>query len=166
MLRLDWNLLFNIINLIVLYLLMKKFLIKPITSIMEQRKALIEQQLANAGEAEKSAGELKRQYEDRLQTSRDESVKIVEQARQDAKKEYNRIVENADSQAGKILEDARKTAKLQSDSALKDAEKHIASLAMAAAAKVIGSGSSDSVNSVIYDQFLAKAGDGDDTDRN
>ena len=31
MLRLDWNLLFNIINLIILYALMKRFLFKPET---------------------------------------------------------------------------------------------------------------------------------------
>lgn len=166
MLRLDWNLLFNIINLIVLYLLMKKFLIKPVTSIMEQRKALIQQQLANAKDAEKAAGDLKCQYEERLQTSREESGKIVDQARQEAKREYNRIVEDADSRAGKILEDARKTAELESEKTLRDARTQIAGLAMAAAAKVVGETGSSMSDSRLFDQFLAKAGDRNDTDRN
>ena len=39
MLRLDWNLVLTIINLLILYLLMKKFLIGPVTAIMEQRQA-------------------------------------------------------------------------------------------------------------------------------
>ena len=166
MLRLDWNLLFNIINLIVLYLLMKKFLIRPVTSIMEQRKALIQQQLANAGEAERAAGDLKRRYEEQLQSSRDESAKIVDQAKLDAKREYNRIVEDADSRAARILEDARKTALVESERTRKDAQSQIAGLAMAAAARVIGEQSSQSSDGMLFDQFLAKAGDGDDTDRN
>ena len=48
MLRLDWNMVITIVNLIVLCLLLKKFLIGPVTAIMEQRAALIEQQLADA----------------------------------------------------------------------------------------------------------------------
>ena len=41
MLQLNVNLLFTIINLVVLYLLLKKFLIKPVTDVMEKRKKLI-----------------------------------------------------------------------------------------------------------------------------
>ena len=41
LLRIDWNVVFTIINLIVLYLALRKFLIKPVTNIMEQRKQMI-----------------------------------------------------------------------------------------------------------------------------
>lgn len=36
-----WNILFTIINLVVLYLLMKKFLFKPVMGIMEKRENMI-----------------------------------------------------------------------------------------------------------------------------
>ena len=42
LLRIDWNVVFTIINLIVLYLALRKFLIKTVTNIMEQRKKMIE----------------------------------------------------------------------------------------------------------------------------
>ena len=48
MLRVDINLVFTIINLLVLYLLMKKFLFGPVVAVMEKRKAMIEEQFANA----------------------------------------------------------------------------------------------------------------------
>ena len=38
MLSINMDLVWTIINLIILYVLLKKFLIKPVTSIMEQRK--------------------------------------------------------------------------------------------------------------------------------
>ena len=63
MLRVDINLVFTIINLLVLYLLMKKFLFGPVVAVMEKRKAMIEEQFANAAAAEKNANELKSQYE-------------------------------------------------------------------------------------------------------
>ena len=51
MLRVDINLVFTIINLLVLYLLMKKFLFGPVVAVMEKRKAMIEEQFANAAAA-------------------------------------------------------------------------------------------------------------------
>ena len=38
MLRLDWNLLFTVINLLILYFLMKRFLFKPVNEILEKRQ--------------------------------------------------------------------------------------------------------------------------------
>ena len=48
MLRLDWNILFNIINLIILYLLMKRFLFKPVNAILEKRQQAADAQFAEA----------------------------------------------------------------------------------------------------------------------
>ena len=38
LLRIDWNVLFTIINLLILYFGLRKFLIKPVTNVMEQRR--------------------------------------------------------------------------------------------------------------------------------
>ena len=48
MIKIDINLVFTIINLLVLYLLMKKFLFGPIIKVMDVRKAMIDQQFAGA----------------------------------------------------------------------------------------------------------------------
>ena len=77
MLRLDWNMVITIVNLIVLCLLLKKFLIGPVTAVMEQRAALIEQQLADAKNDKQAAGDLKASYEEKLKTSDAESIRIV-----------------------------------------------------------------------------------------
>ena len=59
MIEININLVFTIINLIVLYLLMKKFLFGPILNVMEQRKNMIDQQFASAKDTEEQAYELK-----------------------------------------------------------------------------------------------------------
>ena len=66
LLRIDWNVVFTIINLIVLYLALRKFLIKPVTNIMEQRKQMIEGDIADARKEKDKAYDLKAQYEDKL----------------------------------------------------------------------------------------------------
>ena len=58
LLRIDWNVVFTIINLIVLYLALRKFLIKPVTNIMEQRKQMIEGEIADARKEKDKAYDL------------------------------------------------------------------------------------------------------------
>ena len=72
MIEININLVFTIINLIVLYLLMKKFLFGPILNVMEQRKNMIDQQFASAKDTEEQAYELKGKYEDALKSAKDE----------------------------------------------------------------------------------------------
>ena len=45
MLRLDMNFVWNIVNLIVLYLLLKHFLIGPVMDVMNKRRGMIEQSI-------------------------------------------------------------------------------------------------------------------------
>ena len=62
MLRFDMNFLYTMINLIVLAFLLKKFLIKPVTDIMEKRRQLIEDGLKNAQNAQEDAMKMKEEY--------------------------------------------------------------------------------------------------------
>lgn len=54
----------TIINIIVLFLLLKKFLIGPINKIMAEREEMIKSSIANANQTKDDAMKLKQQYED------------------------------------------------------------------------------------------------------
>lgn len=165
MLKLGWDLVWTIINLIVLYLLMKKFLIGPIMGIMEKRKAAIADQLAHARTVNEQAEALKGQYEQALSSAKEESVQIIQDAKADAKQMSEGIVRTANEQAAKIIETAKETARQEKESAMQGAKTEIAQLAMTAATKLLMNGSSTAGNQMLYDEFLAKAGDANDTDR-
>ena len=47
MLRLDFNLVLEMINLVVLFLILRKFLFRPVLNIMEKRKEMIAEGLKN-----------------------------------------------------------------------------------------------------------------------
>ena len=103
LLRIDWNVIFTIVNLIVLYLGLRKFLIGPVTKVMDQRKQLIEGQIADARHVNEQANELKAQYEDALKQAHEESAQIVEKARKSAQAEYESRMDAADTEAQKLL---------------------------------------------------------------
>lgn len=164
MLKLDWNLLYTLINLVVFYFLMRKFLIKPITNIMEERKKLIEDGLSQARQNQDEALKLKEQYEAALVGARSESGEIVARAKQTAQAEYDRVMLDARKDAGLMLEDARKTIQLDKEKAMHDLKSQVAGLAMAAARSVTGEKDYSREDIELYDKFLGKVGDSHDTD--
>ena len=166
MLQLNVNLLFTIINLVVLYLLLKKFLIKPVTDVMEKRKKLIADGLNEASSAKQEAAKLKSEYEAALTGAREESVRIVEKAQVQAKAEYERIVKEAGVKAGSMLDSAKANIQLEREQTMKALQSEIAGLAMTAAAKIVSEKTENQGNQDIYNQCLEEVGDAhDDTDR-
>ena len=165
MIKIDIKLVFTIINLLVLYLLMKKFLFGPIIKVMDVRKAMIDQQFAGAKEQEDQAKALKEQYEGALKSAREESFQIMEQARKEAKAQADKTVEDTQAKVSAMLAKAQEDINTERENAMRQMKDDVASLAMEAAGKIIGKNSGADQDLSLYDQFIEKAGDPDDSDR-
>ena len=163
--KIDINLVFTIINLLVLYLLMKKFLFGPIIKVMDVRKAMIDQQFAGAKEQEDQAKALKEQYEGALKSAREESFQIMEQARKEAKAQADKTVEDTQAKVSAMLAKAQEDINTERENAMRQMKDDVASLAMEAAGKIIGKNSGADQDLSLYDQFIEEAGDPDDSDR-
>ncbi|MCC2253021.1 F0F1 ATP synthase subunit B [Ruminococcus sp. CLA-AA-H200] len=159
MISINMSLVYTIINLVVLYLLLRHFLIKPVTQIMEKRRKLIEDGLKNAENTQNEALQLKQEYENALSGAKEESIQIIEKARTTAKAEYDRIVGEAGNQAGSIIESAKETVRIEREKTMQEMQAEIAGLAVASAAKLIGRNTDDQENQDLYDQFLKEAGE-------
>lgn len=159
MLRLDINLVFTIINLLVLYFLLKKFLFKPVNTIIEQREEAIKKQFDEAEETKKQAVELKKEYEASLENAKEDSEKIVQEARVKARTEYDRIVKSADEDVARRLQKAEEAIAEEKAKSLRSMENEIENLVMAAATKVVGEKVTVENSQKLYDEFLAEMGE-------
>ena len=132
MIKIDINLVFTIINLLVLYLLMKKFLFGPIINVMDQRKAMIDQQFAEAKERQDNAKELQEQYEGALRSAKEESYQIMEQARKEAKAQADHTVEETTAKVDAMLAKAQEDIRMERENAMRQMKGDVAELAMKA----------------------------------
>ena len=123
------GLVWTIINLIVLFLLLRHFLINPVSNIMEQRRKLIADGLQNAQDTQDEANRLKAEYEEALSGAKKESAEIVDKARIDARAEYDRIVGEAGAKAGNIIENAKENVRIEREQTMKELQSQIAGLA-------------------------------------
>ncbi|MDO5539554.1 MAG: F0F1 ATP synthase subunit B [Eubacteriales bacterium] len=158
------NLLFTVLNLLILLALMKRFLYKPVLNIIAKRQELIDSRFAEADAVKKEAEQLKEQYEACMSGAKEEQERTVKEAKIRARAEYDRIVAEADRQAGQIVEKARKTGAAERTKAVKEAEAEITKLAVEAAAKIAAGSLSGQNDRVSYDEFLKKAGEMSETD--
>ena len=166
MIKIDINLVFTIINLLVLYLLMKKFLFGPIINVMDQRKAMIDQQFAEAKERQDNAKALQEQYEGALKSAKEESYQIMEQARERSEGTGRQTLsEETEARVDAMLAKAQEDIRMERENAMRQMKGDVASLAMEAAAKIIGKNSGADQDLSLYDQFIEEAGDPDDSDR-
>lgn len=158
MLRLDWNVIFTIINVIVLYLVLKKLLIKPIRTIMEKRESLIQRSMEHATKEREDASQLKQHYEQLLQGAKKESKELIDEAKQTASKEYESLVRQAKEDTDRMKQDARQKMNQEKEQAKKELQSQIALLAVSAATKLMTNTNSSELNKKLYEQFFQEAG--------
>ena len=129
---------FTIINLIVLFLLLKKFLIGPLNDVIKKREDMIAGTISDANNQKAEAMKLKSQYEDTLAGVDAECRDLREKSRVEAQNEYSRIIDQADAKSVKMIKDAEKTIEIKQNKALSDMQPQIAvTLALAEGTSIV-----------------------------
>ena len=159
MIQINMNLVFTIINLLVLYLLMKKFLFGPVIHVMDQRQQMLDQQLEEAKKTEDRANELQKKYETALKSAKEDSCRIVEKAKLEAKAQAEQTAQAARAEADRMLAKARDDISAERDMAMKEMQGEVGRLAMEAASRILDRQVGDDQDLAMYDQFIKKAGD-------
>lgn len=149
-----FNILATVINILVLFLLVQKFLVKPLSDVIQKREDMIRSQFKDAEAAETEAKSLKAQYENNLKSAHEESLSILDKAKANAQAEYDRIVEEADGEAKNIVSKARADMKREREQALKEVKTEIGDLIALAVDKVAGTKVSAASDKELIDRFL------------
>jgi F-type H+-transporting ATPase subunit b len=146
------------LNLIVLYLFLKRILFKPVTKFMEDRTKSIKDSIDNAEKAKVDAADLRQQYELKLRIAKDEAEKIISDSNVRANKEYDSILNTAKQDAQGVMTKAREEIERERVHMLKEIKNQVASLALAAATKVIEANMDTVSNRALVDKFIDEEG--------
>lgn len=153
------TILFTIVNLLVLFLLMKKFLFARVNAVLEQRAALVKQEISSAEDNNRQAQELKAQYEGKLTDARHEAAKIVADAQNRAQRVYEGKMAEAETDAKRLRSEAEAQILTERDAMLRGARNEVASLALLAAAKVAQRSMGSDDDKALVDTFLSEVGE-------
>ena len=159
MLNLDWSIIWNIVNILVLFLLLKHFLFGPITKMMESRTAEIENNLKDAEEKNRKAEALGAEYEKQLADAQAEAAKLVQEAKERGQKEYDEILKNADQDARTAAARAHTQLELDREQMLRQVQGNMTELVLAAASKLSQQEMDGEADRRLVDSFLSEVGE-------
>lgn len=153
-----YTFIFVAVNLIVLFFFMKKFLFKPVTNFMENRKNSIDKALNDAADAKIEAAEARKNYEEQIKNIKEDSDKLLNEARNRAAREYDEIVAVAKKDALAIVEKGREEVERERAEMLRQVRQQIAVLAISVATKVVQANMDTDTNKSMVDKFIDEAG--------
>lgn len=135
-----WDILWTIVNLLVLYAIFKKFLFQPVMNVIHERETMIQKQFDDAKKQEDDAKQLKADYEAQMQGAKAQADQIITDAKARAQEEYNNKMEATRAEADHMLEKAKRDIVTEQEKATRDAQTKIAELALLAAKKIMKTG--------------------------
>jgi len=145
-----WNTLISLLNLLLIYLILKKFLFKRVQKVINERKSQVDKIYSDADENRNSAIEMKQEYEQRLASARQEADDMIKSATQTAQRRSDQIVADANNQASHVKQKAEAEIEQQKKQMLKDVRSEISELAVDIASKVV----EREINQKDYDGFV------------
>ena len=157
-----WQILISLANLVILFLIVKKFLFKPVKKLFAKRQAELDHQYAAANAAEKQAQEHKAAWEKKLQSANEEADGIIKDATDAAKYRATQIVEEANAKAAGIQSRAEAEALLTQKRAEEEIKKEIVEVSSAIAEKMLEREVSQDDHRALIGSFIDTIGDGYD----
>ncbi len=151
--------LFTLANTVALFLVLKKFLFKPVMKMIADRQQEIDDMYASAGEAKEQANALRVEYEQKLSAAQDTSDRLVKEAMARGQSREEEIIRQANREADAIRSKASADIAQEKKKAINEAKDEISVIAMAIAGKVVGREltADDQVN--LVDSFIDELGD-------
>lgn len=154
-----WDIVVSLCNLAILFLIMKKFLYKPVRKMLEQRRKTVDDMYAQADEALTKAESDKAEYEEKLNQAKDDAQAIIKKATDTADERSKEIVSSAREEASLIVDRARSAAELEMKKAQQEIKGEIVSVSTLLAEKLLEREISEDDHKSMIDSFIEDMGD-------
>ncbi len=134
----SWLFLSQCLSFSIVCLLLYKFAYHPILAVLEKRRHLIEQSLADAANIKVHLAESERRVQELLSKANADAQKMIEEARQGAQTLADRRAQQAVAEAEQIIAKAHETSRLDHERMLADLKREVTRLVIDTTSKVTG----------------------------
>jgi len=153
------DMIWAIINFLVLLAILNKFLYKPLLKTMDNRMEQIEKDLYSAELAKKEAKDIKEEYTNQMEQAKAEAQQIIEKANKLGEETRETLVNQAREETSKMTEKAREMIRLEKDEALNQLRDEVSTLVVMVAGKVIDKTIDKEAHEKLIHDFIEEAGD-------
>ena len=157
-----WQILVSLVNLLLLFLLIKKFLYKPVKKMLKNRQKTIDDTYLEAEKAKNQAISEQKEYAQKLSSAKEEADGIIQSAVSIAKAREKEILAEAKAEAGNILHTAEENAKLELKKAQSTIKGEIIDVSTLLTQKMLEREINSSDHKELIDSFIEEIGGSDE----
>jgi F-type H+-transporting ATPase subunit b len=154
-----WTMIFAWINLLILYLVLKKILFVPIKNMIDSRQKEVYDMYKSAEDSMSEADRMREEYEARLAEANAECEEILRSAQRKAILREEEIIRDAQSTADRIVARAEEEIELEKKQAINEVKDEVSALALDIAEAVIERDITASEHTELIDSFIDSIGD-------
>lgn len=159
LLNINANVIWTVVDLLILFLLMKKFLFGPVTAMLDQRAAAINADLDDAKAQKQAADVLLADHERQIGEARAEAGRIVADAKRRAEAAYEQKLAQAQEEIQRMQQQAARQIEADRRAMLAQTRREIAHLSLLAASKVAQQRMDADNEFALVDDFLSEMED-------
>ncbi len=154
-----WTIIFQYCNLLILCLLVKKFLFKPVMNVLNQRQAEIDGIYDAANKDRALAAELKQDYDRHMSGAREEADQLMRSALESANRRGDAILGDAQAQAANMIRRAESEIEQERVKAFSEVKKQLSGMAVDIAEQMVSREINAEDQDRLVDEFIRNAGD-------
>ena len=157
-----WQILISLLNLYILYLIVKRFLFKPVKAVLENRRRELDSQYDAAEEERRIALASRREWEAKMQAADAEADAILQSAAERAKHRGDALMAEAKLRADSIVRLAENEADLERKKAVEGVKREIIEVSGALTEKILGREINAEDHRNLIESFIEKMDDGNE----
>ena len=154
-----WQVIFTIVNVLILFWFLKRFLFVPVKTMLDNRTKEIADSITQAEQKNIEAEQMLEEYKLKIADAHVESRELVQKATVNAEKRADEILTQAKDESQKIKERAYKDIELEKDKAFRSIKNEVAEMAVLATEKLINKTIDKDTNKTLIDDVINEIGD-------
>lgn len=153
-----WQIVISLANLLILFLILKKFLYKPVRETLAKRQQDVDEVYSLAQEVLDQANSDRETYEKKLLGADEECDELIREAQQSARLRSSSIISEAEEKAAGIMRRAENEIELAKGEAEASMKNEIASLSVQLAEKLLEREINADDHRELIDSFISDIG--------
>lgn len=154
-----WQILISLANLLILFLIIKKLLFKPVKRVLAKRQETLDESYRAAEEANTEAQKKRDELDEKLSDAQNRADEILKDATDNAKYRGEKIVEEAQERADTIIRVAQNEAELERKKASDSIKREIVNVSSALTEKMLEREINTEDHRALIDSFIEDIGD-------
>ena len=157
-----WTMIIAWINLLIVYLILRKFLFKPVKNMIDSRQKEIDDLYADAQKSRDDAAALKEEYELKMENATEKSEELLKDSLRKAQLREEEILKEAETKAAHTLAKAEEQIEMEKKQAVSDIKNEVSGMAVEIAAAVLARDVNKDEHARLIDDFIDGFGEDND----